>query len=77
MDMDTPAFKVPDQVEVCMYFVLLGLGKKHADAFYYYYNINDWKTEDGQPAKNWKVLAFNWVLSFAKAKPIRKQSIYC
>lgn len=68
--------KIPERVETIPYFFRLGLQVKHADAFLLYYRHLDWTLETGQPIKNWKSLAFNWVYSFQKAKPFRKQSIH-
>jgi hypothetical protein len=77
MPKETTSFEPPNQREVHVYFVRLGLEEKHSDAFFYYYSMKNWALEGGQRVKNWKVLAFNWVRSFSKAKPIRNSSIHC
>lgn len=68
--------KVPSQLEVTHYFFRMGLQVKHADAFYLYYQSVNWQLTPDKPVKNWKSLAYNWVCSFQKAKPIRRQPIY-
>ncbi len=67
----------PAHLDVLKYFFRMGLEEKHADAFYYYYSLQHWEVKPGHPVKNWKSLAFNWVCSFSKAKPILKIGIYC
>lgn len=70
------SFISPDLVQVTIYFIQMGLLPKHAEAFFLYYSKLQWKTEKG-PVKNWKVLAYNYVASFAKAKPITKRPLHC
>jgi len=65
----------PTQMEVVKYFIRLGLEQKHADAFFYYYSLVKWEIQPGRYVQNWKVLAYNWVKSFAAAAPIQKRSI--
>lgn len=67
---------IPSQLQVTHYFFKMGLEVKHAEAFFHYYGLLNWQISPGRPVKNWKSLAFNWVCSFQKAKPIRKQSIH-
>ena len=65
----------PERVEAIHYFFRMGLKVKHADAFLLYYRHLNWQLETGQPIKNWKSLAFNWVCSFQKANSINGQQI--
>lgn len=69
--------KKPSKIEVTYYFFQMGLQVKHANAFYLYYHSLNWHFAPGIPVKNWKSLAFNWVRSFRKAKPITEKSIRC
>lgn len=68
--------KIPSQLEVTHYFFRMGLQVKHANAFYLFYQHENWLLSQGKPVKNWKAVAFKWVCSFEKATPIRKQPIY-
>ncbi|MGF6848287.1 hypothetical protein QFZ51_003522 [Chitinophaga sp. W3I9] len=70
-------FTPPDLTSVTVYFIILGLRPMHAEAFYLYYTSRSWMLGNKIPIKNWKVLAYNWVASFRKAKPLSKKSIHC
>lgn len=67
----------PDFTTVVVYFTRLGLQPIHAECFYLYYQKKNWHLLNDSPVKNWKVLAYNWVMSFGKARPLNKRSIYC
>lgn len=77
MSKRTISAQPPDLMEVIVYFVIMGLSANHAECFYLFYEKRKWRLADNLPVKNWKVLAFNWVLSFAKARPLKKVSIRC
>lgn len=66
---------IPDRINVTHYFFRMGLKIKHADAFWFYYQHLNWQLKPGQPVRNWKSLAFNWVCSFGKARPLKGKSI--
>ncbi|MFX1705081.1 hypothetical protein PV783_14055 [Chitinophaga sp. CC14] len=63
--------KIPGPLEVMAYFFRMGLEHKHADAFLLYYGKHNWQIANGKKVKNWKILAYNWVRSFSKSKPVR------
>ncbi|TXJ24888.1 MAG: hypothetical protein E6Q24_15180 [Chitinophagaceae bacterium] len=67
---------IPALTDVVFYFFRMGLGIQHAEAFFYYQELKKWNVK-GRSVKNWKSLAFNWVCSFRKAKPLRNISILC
>lgn len=67
--------KMPSELEVAHYFFKMGLEVKHADAFLGYYRALSWQIMQGRPIRNWKSLAFHWVRSFKKAKPLTGKSI--
>ncbi len=67
--------KIPDKTEVILYFFRMGLQIKHADAFFLYYQSQKWQIAPGRWVKNWKSLAFNWVCSFKKGRPLKGQQI--
>ncbi|WP_298709766.1 hypothetical protein [uncultured Chitinophaga sp.] len=67
----------PDLTTVTVYFVIMGLAPLHAECFFLYYQKRNWTLRDRKPVRNWKVLAFNWVRSFEKARPLMKRSIRC
>ncbi|MDQ0110269.1 hypothetical protein SAMN05660909_02178 [Chitinophaga terrae (ex Kim and Jung 2007)] len=71
------SFTPPDLTSVTVYFTILGLRPMYAEAFYLYYTSHNWMLENKAPVKNWKVLAYNWVASFSKGKPLNKKSIHC
>ncbi|RFM34456.1 hypothetical protein DXN04_14355 [Chitinophaga silvisoli] len=66
-------FTPPTRNEVYIYFRLLNLSDKHSDAFYLYYEFKEWRNDTGEQFKNWKVLAYNWILSFARSNPFKKK----
>ena len=66
-------FKPPGKSDVYIYFRLLDLSEKHSDAFYFYGESKGWRTNKGQLVKNWKVLAYNWILSFQSSIPFKKK----
>ncbi len=63
--------KIPDRTEVILYFFRMGLRIRHAEAFFLYYQSKNWQIAQGQPVKNWKALAFNWVMSFKDSRPLK------
>ena len=46
----------PSQEEIEAYAMKCGISKKDSDFFYNYYTSNDWKTNTGEPVRNWKIL---------------------
>lgn len=61
----------PTLENLAIYFSQKGLPVKAAEGFYRYHKARKWKTQAGNPVRNWKTLANNWIWSHQQAnKPV-------
>jgi hypothetical protein len=51
----------PKRAFVSIYFAQKGLPESEAERFFSYYDNIDWKNADGNPVRNWKTLACDWI----------------
>ncbi len=58
----------PPKAYVRIYFSQQGMAKEHADFFYQKCENTSWKNETGNPIKNWKTLACDWIWEHLRAE---------
>jgi hypothetical protein len=58
----------PSMEHVRIYFSQKGLDYKQADFFYQLNQDCNWTDHKGQPVKNWKTLACDWIWEFTMAQ---------
>nr|WP_199077409.1 hypothetical protein [Pedobacter sp. ASV19] len=51
----------PQKAHVIAYFIQKGRQEQESLAFYNYYSLKNWRNSTGEPIKNWKTLAWNWI----------------
>lgn len=51
----------PSRVFVRIYFIQKGLKEEQADYFYLKYELVGWYDSKGNPVRNWKTLASEWI----------------
>lgn len=51
----------PNRVFVSIYFAQKGLPESEAERFFLYYEDRDWKNTEGNPIRNWKTVACEWI----------------
>lgn len=62
--------KIPPLREfVRIYFIQKGLNKELADYFYLKYELVGWSDSQGNPVKNWKTLASEWIWKMRNHMP--------
>ena len=65
---------VPPQWQyVKIYFVQKGLTEQAAKDFFQEQKNRKWKSENGIPVSNWKVLANDWIWNYTQAKRLRSK----
>lgn len=55
--------------DVKIYFSQKGMAEKEAEHFFLFYEIKSWTNKKGNPFKNWKSLAYRWIMSAFRYQP--------
>jgi hypothetical protein len=56
--------------DVKMYFSQKGIPEREAEDFFYVNERRGWKSKNGNFIKNWKGIAYRWMVSVWKANPL-------
>jgi hypothetical protein len=61
---------IPTLGEVKIYFSQKGMNELEAEHFYQFYEMKQWISKKGNPHKNWKSLAYGWIMYAIKLQPL-------
>ena len=61
---------IPALSEVKIYFSQKGMNELEAEHFYHFYEMKHWTSKTGKPYKNWKSLAYGWIMSAFRLQPL-------
>ena len=62
--------KIPTFHEVKIYFSQKGMNELEAEHFYLFYEMKQWISKTGNPYKNWKSLAYAWIMYAIRLQPL-------
>lgn len=63
--------KIPPRIEeVKIYFLQRGIPEKEAEEFFLFYEKKLWTSKNGNFFKNWKNIAYKWVATVLRNKPV-------
>jgi len=63
--------KFPPRIEeVKVYFIQRGIPEKEAEDFFLFYEKKQWTSKNGNFFKSWKNIAYKWIGTVLRNKPV-------